>query len=46
VRTFDAAWTKGAEAAAEDGRKPSLQEPIRRGPALVDDAIIRKHTKV
>ena len=31
VRTFDVARTKGAEAAAEDRRKPSLQEPIRPG---------------
>ena len=46
MRTFDVARTKGAEAAAEDGRKPPLQEPIRRGLPLVDEAILRKHTKV
>jgi NTE family protein len=31
VRTFDVARTKRAEAAPEDRRKPSLQEPIRPG---------------
>jgi len=31
VRTFDVAQTKRAEAAAEDRRKPSVQEPIRPG---------------
>ena len=31
VRTFDVARTKRAEAAPEDRRKPSPQEPIRPG---------------